>query len=194
MENANTRMVVRYVRLTYLHILEPRAAAEGAEPKYSLTMLIQKNDPENVAAIKAAIKAAISKKYGDKPPKGLRNPLRDGDEVDQETGERMKPAEFEGHYYLSASNKKPIRPVVGKAKAPASAEHLVNGYYGYVGVNFYAYEAAGNKGVAAGLNDLWITKKGDTLAGAGVDWGVVEADDFGAVTLGGVADDEDVFA
>jgi len=194
MENANTRMVIRNVRLTYMHILEPRAAAEGAEPKYSLTMLIRKDDKENIDAIKAAIKAAIVKKFGEKPPKGLRNPLRDGDEIDEESGERMKGGEFEGCFYLSASNKKPIRPVVGKAKSPATADHLVNGYFGCVGVNFYGYDAAGNRGVAAGLNDLWITKKGDVLAGATIDWGNVEADDFGSVSLGGTADDEDVFA
>jgi len=194
METANTRCTIKNVRLTYMHLLEARAAAIGAEPKFSLTMLIAKTDEENVNAVKASIKAAIAKKYGEtKPPKGMRNPLRDGDEVDAETGERVKGDEFAGHYYISASNKKAIKPIVGKAKAEAKAEHLVNGYHGCVGVNFYAYDAAGNRGVAAGLNDLWITKKGEPLAGGGTDWGNIEAEDFGSAGLEGLTDGEDVF-
>jgi hypothetical protein len=47
--------------------------------------------------------------------------------------------------------------------------------------------------VAAGLNDLWITKKGDPLAGGGTDWGNIEADDFGSAGLEGLTDGEDVF-
>lgn len=195
METANTRCTIKNVRLTYMHLLEARAAAIGAEPKFSLTMLIAKTDEENVNAVKASIKAAIAKKYGEtKPPKGMRNPLRDGDEVDAETGDRVKGDEFAGQFYISASNKKAIRPIVGKSKAEAKAEHLVNGYHGCVGVNFYAYDAAGNKGVAAGLNDLWITKKGDPLAGSGTDWGDIEADDFGSAGLEGLTDGADVFA
>ena len=60
-------------------------------------------------------------------------------------------------------------------------------------MNFYAYDAAGNKGVAAGLNDLWITKKGEALAGGGTDWGNIEAEDFGSAGLEGLTDGEDVF-
>ena len=87
MENANTRIVVKDARMAYVHLLEPRAAAEGAEAKYSITLIIPKTDEAGIAAIKAAMKAAVTKKFGDKPPKGLRNPLRDGDEKDAESGE-----------------------------------------------------------------------------------------------------------
>jgi len=127
MENATTRCTIKNVRLNYMHLLEARAAAIGAEPKFSLTMMIAKTDEDNINAVKASIKAAIAKKYGEtKPPKGMRNPLRD-------------------------------------------------------------------KGVAAGLNDLWITKKGEALAGGGTDWGNIEAEDFGSAGLEGLTDGEDVF-
>jgi len=145
MENANTRIVVKDARFAYVHLLEPRAAAEGAEAKYSVTLIIPKTDEAGIAAIKAAMKAAVSKKFGDKPPKGLRNPLRDGDEKDGESGEYMKGDEFRGNWYLSASSKKPVRALAGKARMPATDEHLQSGNYGAAELNFYGYDAAGNR-------------------------------------------------
>jgi hypothetical protein len=180
MENANTRIVVKDARMAYIHLLEPRAAAEGAEPKYSVTLIIPKTDEAGIAAIKAAMKAAVSKKFGDKPPKGLRNPLRDGDEKDGESGEYMKGDEFRGNWYLSASSKKPVRAQAGKARMPATEDHLQSGNYGAAELNFYAYDAAGNRGVAAGLNGVWITRKGEPLGSGATDWGVIEAEDFGS--------------
>jgi hypothetical protein len=180
MENANTRIVVKDARMAYIHLLEPRAAAEGAEPKYSVTLIIPKTDETGIAAIKAAMKAAVSKKFGDKPPKGLRNPLRDGDEKDGESGEYMKGDEFRGNWYLSASSKKPVRALAGKARLPATDEHLQSGNYGAAELNFYGYDAAGNRGVAAGLNGVWITRKGEPLGSGATDWGVIEAEDFGS--------------
>ena len=181
----NTRMVVPHARFAYVHLLQPRAAAEGAEPKYSVTLIIPKKDEQAITKIKAAMKAAIGKKWDSKPPKGLRNPLRDGDEIDGETGERMKGEEFKDCWYISASNKKPVRAVAGRAKIPATEEHLASGNYGAAELNFYAYDAAGNRGVAAGLNGVWITKRGEPLGGAGVEWGEIEADDFAAADLPG---------
>jgi len=195
MENANTRIVVKDARFAYVHLIEPRAAAEGAEAKYSVTLIIPKTDEAGVAAIKAAMKAAVSKKFGDKPPKGLRNPLRDGDEKDAESGEYMKGDEFRGNWYLSASSKKPVRTLVGKARMPATDEHLQSGNYGAAELNFYGYDAAGNRGVAAGLNGVWITRKGEPLGSGATDWGVIEAEDFGSPSTAATASmsSDDVF-
>ena len=195
MENVSTRIVVKDARMAYIHLLEPRAAAEGAEAKYSVTLIIPKTDETNIAAIKAAMKAAVSKKFGDKPPKGLRNPLRDGDEKDAESGEYMKGDEFRGNWYLSASSKKPVRALAGKARMPATDEHLQSGNYGAAELNFYGYDAAGNRGVAAGLNGVWITRKGEPLGSGATDWGVIEAEDFGTPATAATASmsSDDVF-
>jgi len=116
MENANTRIVVKDARFAYVHLLEPRAAAEGAEAKYSVTLIIPKSNEAEITAIKAAMKAAVSKKFGDKPPKGLRNQLRDGDEQDAESGEYLKPPEFWGTWCPSASSEMPVRALEGTAR------------------------------------------------------------------------------
>ena len=180
MENANTRIVIKDARFAYVHLLEPRAAAEGAEAKYSVTLIIPKSDEATITEIKAAMKAAVTKKFGDKPPKGLRNPLRDGDEKDNDSGEYLKGEEFNGNLYLSASSKKPVRAFAGKARLPATEEHLQSGNYGAAELNFYGYDAAGNRGIAAGLNGVWITRKGEPLGAGATDWGVIEAEDFGS--------------
>lgn len=188
-------MIINDVRLVYVHLEEPRAAAEGAEPKYSCTLIIPKNHKQ-LPEIKEAIQAAALQKFGSKPPKGLRNPLRDGDAVD-DSGERIKGPEFSDAYFLSASNKKPVEVIAGKAKMPATSEHMRGGNYASVKVGFYGYDAAGNKGIGCGLNGVWITRRGEPLGGAREAWNdTVEAEDFGAIAERATAagqQDGDVF-
>lgn len=172
-------MVITDVRLAYVHLEEPRAAAEGAEPKYSVTMIIPKNH-QQVAEIKAAMQSAIANKWGGKPPKGLRSPLRDGDATD-DSGERVKGAEYTDCYFMSASNKKPVECVAGKDRARASSEHMRGGNYGSVKVGFYGYDTAGNRGVGCGLNGVWITRRGEPLGAASEPWAETEVEDFSAI-------------
>lgn len=172
-------MIIDNVRLAYSHLEEPRAAAEGAEPKYSVTMIIPKNHPR-VAEIKEAMKAAVQNKWNGKPPKGLRSPLRDGDETD-DAGERLKGPEFTDAYFLNASNKKAVEVVAGKDRTRASSEHMRSGNYASVKVGFYGYDTAGNRGVGCGLNGVWITRRGEPLGAASEAWTETEAEDFSAV-------------
>lgn len=156
-------MEIKNVRLTYIHVEEPHAAAQGAEPKYSVCMILPKNH-EQIEHVRKAIKDAIAKMWGDKPPKGLRSPLRDGDAVD-ESGERLKGEEFAGSYFMTASNPRKVEAIIGKSQRKATGDDLVWGYYGSVICDFFPYDKAGNRGVGCGLNKLWITKTGDRLGG-----------------------------
>ena len=57
-----------------------------------------------------------------------------------------------------------------------------SGDYCNVSVNFYAYNANGNRGVAAGLGNIQKVKDGERLAGkasASADFTEVEGDDDG---------------
>ena len=172
-------MIINDVRLDWGHLEEPRAAAEGAEPKYSVTMLLAKNHRQ-VPEIKAAMQAAILSKWNGKPPKGLRSPLRDGDAVD-EAGERVKSAEYTDCFFISAANKKPVEVLAGKDRSRATSEHMRSGNYASVKVGFYGYDTAGNRGVGCGLNGVWITRRGEPLGAASEPWAETEAEDFSAV-------------
>lgn len=48
------------VRFSYLHVFQPYAQQQGAEPKYSVTLLIPKTDVATKGLIDAAINAATN--------------------------------------------------------------------------------------------------------------------------------------
>lgn len=187
----STSITIKNVRLAYVHLVEPRAAADGAEPKYSVTVIVPKTDAANLALIRDASKSAKEARWGAKPPTTLRSPVRDGDEKDA-AGNFVRGEEFRNSYYMNVSSKKPVdaKIMMGGRIVNCPPEHLVSGYYGSVIANLYAYEAAGNKGVSAGLNGLTITKRGEPL-GRRLDWeqAMEGAEDFGAGAAGSGMED-----
>ena len=174
-----SQVTIKNARMCYAHLIEPRASAEGAEPKYSVVLLIPKTDTAQIEAIKAAAKAAKEAKFGATPVKGLRHPLRDGDETDED-GNHLKGEEFRNHYFISASSKRqpPISIVSGGSVVKAPNELIVSGFYCNADVRFYGYDVSGSKGVSAGLNAVLITKRGEPL-GKQVTWQTEGAEDFG---------------
>lgn len=199
-----TQLTIRNVRLAYMHLAEPHAAAEGADPKYSVTLIIPKSDKAQVEAVKKAMTAARDLKWGASSPKGLRSPLRDGDEKDDD-GNFIRPEVFRDSFFINASSKRAVDvKILMKGQiVNCPVEHMVPGYYGSVQINMYGYDAAGNKGVSAGLNGVLITKKGEPL-GPRTEWDDASrsgAEDFGssggfdapakpAPKSGGFGDDE----
>ncbi|MEY3747581.1 MAG: hypothetical protein RL194_1040 [Pseudomonadota bacterium] len=191
-----TRLTLNGVRLAFCHLDQPRAAAEGAAPKYSAVLIVPK-DHAQLDELKNAIREAATEKFGAKKPAGLKNPMRDGDEIDAETSERVKGPEFANAYYVSATSKKPVEIIVGKSKAPASdPDHYRSGHYASVKVATFGYDVSGSKGVALGLNSIWLTKRGEPLGGAAEPWAEVEAEDFSGVlqkVAGQAPSDDDIF-
>ena len=177
-----TQATIKNVRLAYMHLAEPHAAADGAEPKYSVAMIIPKADKAQVDTVKAAMVAARDLKWGASPPKGLRSPLRDGDEKDDD-GNFIRGEEFRNSWYVNAASKRKVdvKILMGGKIVTCPEEHMVSGYYGSVQINMYGYDAAGNKGVSAGLNGVLITKRGEPL-GRKTEWdesATSGAEDFG---------------
>jgi hypothetical protein len=172
----STKVITGNTRLSYVNLFQPRAGMDGQDPKYSVCVLIPKTDTATVDKVKAAIEAAKQagqqSKWGGKIPPGLKIPLRDGDT------ERDAP-EYKGHYFINASNRQ--RPnVVDTAVDPIpDANEVYSGCYGKVSLNFYAYAQSGNKGIAAGLNNVQKVADGEPLSGrsrAEDDFSAVEED------------------
>lgn len=168
--NNTTKVITGKVRLSYVHIFEPQQDDQGND-KYSTAILIPKSDKETLRKIKAAVDAAIElgkSKWGGKIPANLKKPLRDGDE------ERPDGEAYAGHYFLNASSKnkpgiaKPIgKGPDGKTKFQeiTDSTEVYSGCYAKVSLNFYPFDAKGNRGVAAGLNNIVKVQDGEFLGG-----------------------------
>ena len=78
-----------------------------------------------------------------------------------------------------------------KARNPIlSRSEVYSGAYARVSVNFYAFNANGNRGVAAGLGNIQFVKDGDRLSGrasAEADFDALEDDEE---VLGGDSSEE----
>ncbi len=193
-ENTNTKVRIGEVRLSYCHLFQPEAVADGGEKKYSVSIIIPKSNTKLVAEIKAAIEAAAAagiSKFGGRRPANLKTPLRDGDL------ERADDDAYADAWFINASSKgKPgvvkVMNVQGEKKLVevTNEEEVYSGCYGYVSVNFFAFNNAGNKGVAAGLNNVLKTKDGTFLGGR-----TSAQTDFGDMDLSGIGEsgDDDVY-
>lgn len=172
-------------RASFPWLFEPQAPMEGSqgEPKYSVVMLFDgaaQKSPE-YKAMEALAHAAAKDKFGDKLVKdgngwykGLKNPLRDGDE---------KP-ELEGYgggvKFATASSK--MQPGLIDAKLnrimsrEVCAEGFYAGCYARATLTAYGYDKAGNKGVAFGLQNVQKLRDGEAFSGR-----TRAEDDFDAV-------------
>ena len=66
---------------SYVNVLTPRAAVEGAEPKYSMQLIIDKNDKDSLKAAEKGVQAAKENSiatFGGKIPSNLKLPLPEG--------------------------------------------------------------------------------------------------------------------
>lgn len=159
----NTKVITNEVRFSYCNVFVPQAIEQGQEPKYSVNILIDKNDTETIDAIEAAIAQAkadgLASKWSNKLPKKFHEPLRDGDE------ERGDDPVYQGHYFVNISSKN--KPgIIDRYKNPIeSDEDFYSGCYGRASINFFPFSAAGNNGIGAGLNNLQKLRDGEKLAG-----------------------------
>lgn len=157
----STKITTGEVRFSYAHVFEPQSI-NGSEPKYSVSLIIDKNDKKTLSRIKKAIEAAKQAgiaKFGGKIPANLKTPLRDGD-VDREDDEV-----YAGKYFINANCK--TKPgVIDKLGNPIiDTTEFYSGCYGHASITFYAFNTSGNKGIACGLNNLMKTRDGETLGG-----------------------------
>ena len=177
-QNDATKVVTGVVRLSYANVWEP-VSIKGGTPKFSVSLIIPKDDEKTLAAINAAIDAAIQdgvSKFGGKIPNraALKLPLRDGDiERDDEA--------YKGSYFVNA-NSTTAPQIVDRAVQPIlDRGEVYSGCYARVSINFYAFNTNGNRGVACGLGNIQKVKDGDPLSGkssAVVDFATELDDDF----------------
>lgn len=156
-----TKVTTGKVRLSYAHLFEAHAI-EGNDPKYSVSIIIPKTDKDTLTAIKEAVeqvKKDGAAKWGGKVPPNLKTPLRDGD------AERPDDEAYKNCYFLNASSKNKPGVVDQNVQPVLDATEVYSGCYGRLTINFYAFSASGNKGVAAGLGNVQKLAEGEPLGG-----------------------------
>ena len=176
-----TRMIVP-CRISYANIWEPKSI-NGSEEKYSVSCLVPKSDKQTLMKIHKCIEAAKTeaqgKKWGGKIPANLKLPLHDGD-IDRPDDEN-----YAGMMYFNASSKDAPQIVDRRVQPILDPMECGSGDYCNVSVNFYGFAASGNKGVASGMGNIQLVKKGTRLAGR-----ATAASDFTEIA----DDEEDAFA
>jgi len=180
-KNQSPTKVVIPCRISFANIWEPKSI-NGSEEKYSVSLLVRKEDKTTLDKIHKAVEAAKEdakgKKWGGKIPPNLKLPLRDGD-IDRPDDEN-----YAGHMFLNATSKDAPQIVDRKVQPILDSMECGSGDYCNVSVNFFGFSASGNRGVAAGLGNIQLIKHGERLSGK-----ASAASDFTEVE----GDDEDVF-
>lgn len=170
--NAPTKIVLgkvpgKPVRFSYLNVFTPRLNAQNQKQEYSVSLLVPKTNTEDVALIKAAIKAAIDKEFtanGKKPGPQAWNPLRDGDKDTKQDGSPLG-AEAKGCYVVSAkmdADRGKPGVVDAQMQPVLDPKGVVSGDWGLASINFYGY-SKGTGGVGAGLHNIMKVKDGEPL-------------------------------
>jgi len=174
-----TKVVTGVVRLSYANVWEPKSINGGAE-KYSVSLIIPKSDTKTLSAINEAVNAAIEEgrgKFGGKIPNkaALKLPLRDGD-IDRPDDEA-----YANSYFINANSITAPQIVDRNVNPILERSEVYSGVYARVGINFYAFNSNGNKGIACGLGNIQKIRDGEPLGGrtnAADDFATDVDDDF----------------
>ena len=144
-------------RVSFPNVFKPgKSMEEGKEGKYNVTMLFDKDT--DISALKAAAADACIAKWGDKSkwPKNLRTPFRD-------QGEKDFDGYVEGAFFVNATSGNRPGLVDRKLNPIIDPSDFYPGCYARASINAFAYDKAGNKGVAFGLNHIQKLRDGDPL-------------------------------
>lgn len=160
-----TRVVTGKVRFVYCSVMAARKNEMNGKDEFSTQVLVPKTDTETVGALKAAAKEALTAKFGDKIPKNVRNPLRDGDTETKSDGSPLG-KEYAGHFYFNTKSTNKPGAVDANGADLLGSNDIASGDFGRVSLNAYAYSQAGNNGVSFGLNNVMLVAKGESLGGA----------------------------
>jgi hypothetical protein len=155
------KVVTNEVRFSYAHLWEPQAI-NGSEPKYSVSLIISKDDKGTVKAIQDAVEIAKQEgisKFNGKIPANLKLPLRDGDI------ERPDDEAYKNSYFINCNSKDQPQIVDRKVKPILDRNEFYSGCYGRASISIYAYNVNGNRGIAASVNSVQKTRDGESLGG-----------------------------
>lgn len=181
------KIILQDVRGSYVYVAEQRRNEDGTDGGWGMQILIPKDHPQ-IKKLQSLVKKTLIEAVGEDAAKKLgkfKLPIRDGDE--ERDGE-----EYAGMYFMNANSKKKRPGIANKNGEQADQddieEYCYSGAYFHVSVNVYFFKSkdGGKPGVALGLNNVMLRKKGDRLDGS-----VSAASEFEDFAGGSDDDDDD---
>lgn len=154
----STQIVSPKGQFSYPNLFKARRNNLNKDDKrefYSVDVLFDKS--ADLSKLNEGIQAAIEKKLGadkTKYPKKLNLPIKDGDEKGT--------PEYAGKFYItckSDASRGKLQVFDRTRKVLESESDIVGGDFGHVLLNFFYYDANGNKGVSVGLNGVMLVEK-----------------------------------
>jgi len=169
------------VRCGYVVINEAKKNNLNDQMEYSMQLIIPKGSVTHIL-LEAEVDSIIEAKHGNKPPHGIRRPLRDADAEAEEKGNETAP-HLKNCMFMNVRTKE--RPgIVGPDGLPhPQPEDCRSGDFFYISLGGFYYPKP-QPGVSFGLNNVQFVKKGDTLTGR-----KRAEDEFGAVEERTASDD-----
>ncbi len=152
--------------ISYPSVFEAKPNPSGAL-KFSASLLFDKKDFKDVAAVNAAIDKAKEKGkstiWNNKIPSFRYLPLRDGD-AELASGEKTDPI-YKGKFFLNASSDTAPGVVGPDAQPLMDQNRLYAGCIVRADINPFPYKNSGNCGVGWGLNHVMLISDGARLDG-----------------------------
>ena len=153
-------------RWAYVNVWEPKVPLQGGRPKFSIRLIIPKDDFATVAKIKAAIRAAYAKdadklrnEDGTLPTfDEIKMPLNDGDKTPL-----RNPEDYANCYYINANTETAPGIVDADMNPVITRSDVYSGVYGRASISFYAFNKGYVRGIACSLNNLQLIRPGEHL-------------------------------
>lgn len=190
-----SKVLTPVFRVSYPNVFKPKHNDLSGKDEYSLVALFPKG--ADLTPLKKAAEEAVIKKWGEnkaKWPKKLKLPFRDQadrEKEDENTGKKFLPPGYEaGAVYMNLKSSQRPGVVNQKVEDIIEESEFYAGCWARATINAYAYDQAGNQGVAFGLGNIQKVKEGDPFGGrtkatddfapiAGAEAGTTASDLFG---------------
>lgn len=153
------KLITPEFRGSFVHLAEPKAPAPGADPVYSMVIVLPKEDAETkkfMKDLKAAVELTAKEKFG-KLPKKLKKPWKDGDEEDR--------PEWEGCWAIPAKSKSRPGVVNGDLQPVMDPDDLQSGYYYRAAISEWGWShPTGGQGVSLNLDNVQYVREGEPFS------------------------------
>lgn len=154
------KVVTDLVRFSYVNLFTPLPQGDGKPPKYSVALIIPKEDTKTIEEIEQAISDCKKENmyvWGGLIPHGLRGGLRDGDLEKNDVA-------YANSMFINCSASQKPGIVYEDLRDITDPSEFYSGCYGKASVTFYAYNnSPTQQGVGCTINNVMKIKDGERL-------------------------------